>query len=52
MKPMPRLILAGALVTIVALVAACSGSTGGLGSVPSIAPAPFMPGIVAPPAGF
>ena len=40
MKPMPRLILAGALVTIVAFVAACSGSTGGLGSVPSIAPAP------------
>ena len=40
MKPMPRLILAGALVTIVALVAACSGSTGGLGSVPSVAPTP------------
>lgn len=40
MKPMPRLLLSGALVAVVAFVAACSGSTGGLGSVPSIAPTP------------
>ena len=40
MKPTSRLLVAGALVAVVALVAACNGSTGGLGSVPSVAPTP------------
>ena len=37
MKRMPSLLIAGALV---AVLAACNGSTGGLGSVPSPAPTP------------
>lgn len=40
MKPMSRTLIVGALVTVVALVAACSASTGELGSVPSVAPTP------------
>jgi sporulation and spore germination protein/immunoglobulin-like protein involved in spore germination len=40
MKPTSRFLVVGALVAAVALVAACNGSTGGLGSVPSVAPTP------------
>jgi len=39
MKRMPSLLIAGALV---AVLAACNGSTGGLGSVPSPAPTPAI----------
>ena len=39
MKPISRIFIAGALV---ALVAACNGSTGGLGSIPSAAPTPSV----------
>ena len=39
MKPISRIFIAGVLV---ALVAACNGSTGGLGSIPSAAPTPSV----------